>query len=201
MTIIILLITIGISIVAFSNSRLYEKMLFVPYLVHHKNEYHRFLTSGLIHGDWIHLFVNMFVFYSFGRNVEAYYDFHFGALGNLNFLFLYIGALIFSDISTYAKYREVPQYKSLGASGAVSAIVFASILFDPMSKIILMFFIPLPGIVLGILYLAFSAYMARQEHGPINHEAHFYGAVFGFVFTLVLKPSLGLEFLSRLGLL
>lgn len=200
MTLIILLITTGISIAAFMKPYLYDKMLFAPYLVHHKNEYHRFITSGVIHGDWIHLFINMLVFYSFGRVVESYYGYYFGEYANLHYLMLYLGALIFSDVSTYAKNRNNPNYRSLGASGAVSAVVFASILFEPFSTILLMFFLPLPAIVMGVLYLAVSAYLARQGHGPINHEAHFYGAIFGLVYTIAFKPSIGLNFLKQLGL-
>ena len=175
-------------------------MLFTPYLVQYQNQYDRFLTSGLIHGDWLHLFVNMFVLFSFGTVVENAYSIHFGSAGTINFLLLYIGSLIFSDVSTFFKYRNNPTYSSLGASGAVSAIVFASIVFQPMRQIYIMGILGLPGIALGALYLVFSAYMAKGGHGQINHEAHFYGAIYGFVVTILFQPSLALDFLSKLGL-
>ena len=200
MTIIILIITVIVSLIAFNNEQIYRRFLFNPYMVQKRNQYDRFITSGLIHGDWIHLFVNMFVFYSFGRVVEYAYQYHFDDKYILNFLLLYIGSMVFADISSFYKHRNDPGYNSLGASGAVSAIVFASIVFAPLRKIYLFAIVPLPGIVLGILYLVFSAYMARGGHGAINHEAHFYGAVFGFVFTILLKPTLFLLFLEKLGL-
>lgn len=200
MTIIILIITIGVSVLAFSNEGIYRRFLFNPFMIQQRNQYERFLTSGLIHGDWLHLLVNMFVLFSFAQVVEGAYKIHFGDNATRNFLFLYIGSLIFSDISSFFKHRDDPGYNSLGASGAVSAIVFASIVFEPMRKIYLMGIIGLPGIVLGGLYLVFSAYMARGGHGQINHEAHFYGAVYGFVFTILLEPTLALDFLSKLGL-
>ena len=200
MTIIILIITIIVSFIAFSNEQMYRRFMFNPYMIQQRNQYDRFITSGLIHGDWIHLFVNMFVLLSFGQVVENAYMYHFGDKGIMNFILLYIGSMVFADISSFYKHREDPGYNSLGASGAVSAVVFASIVFAPLRKIYLFAIIPLPGILLGVLYLIFSAYMARGGHGAINHEAHFYGAVFGFIFTILLQPTLFLDFLAKLGL-
>lgn len=200
MTLIILLITVGISIWAFSNQQVLERFLLKPYMIKQHNQYERFLTSGLIHGDWIHLLVNMFVFLSFGSVVEDAYRQIFGGFGILNFLLLYIGALVFADVATFFKHQHDPAYSSLGASGAVSAVVFASIIFEPWRELLLFAIIPIPGIIAGALYLAFSAYMARNSQGHINHDAHFYGALFGVVFTILLKPELGLAFLRKLGL-
>ncbi len=202
MTLIILLITVGISIWAFSNPQLFDRFLFKPYWIKQQNQYDRFLTSGLIHGDWIHLLVNMFVFLSFGSVVERAYQQLFGeSFGTINFILLYIGALVLSDMATFLKHQHDPGYSSLGASGAVSAVVFASIIFEPWREILLFAIVPIPGIILGVLYLVFSAYMARNSATNINHDAHFYGALFGVAFTLLLKPALTLEFLSKLGLL
>ncbi|PSR05817.1 MAG: rhomboid family intramembrane serine protease [Bacteroidetes bacterium SW_10_40_5] len=201
MTLIIFLITIGVSIIAFSNHQLYQQMLFNPYMVKARNQYHRFLTSGLVHGDWIHLIINMLVFYSFGKNVEAYYQSAFGDQYIFNFLLLYIGSLVFSDIPSFMKHQNNPGFNSLGASGAVSATVFASIVFQPLSMIYIWGLLPLPAILLGVLYLVFSAYMAKKGQDNIDHDAHFYGAVYGFVFTILLQPSLGLHFLTKLGIL
>ena len=202
MTLIILLITVGISIWAFSNPQLFDRFLFKPYWIKQQHQYDRFLTSGLIHGDWIHLFVNMFVFLSFGSVVEGAYQQLFGeSLGTLNFILLYIGALVLSDMATFFKHQQDPGYSSLGASGAVAAVVFASIIFEPWREIFLFAIVPIPGIILGVLYLVFSAYMAQNSATNINHDAHFYGALFGVAFTLLLKPALTIEFLSKLGLL
>lgn len=201
MTLIILLITVGTSIWAFSNPQVFDRLLFKPYWVKQQNQYDRFLTSGLIHGDWIHLFVNMFVFLSFGSVVEQTYESIFGTQGIFNFLLLYIGALVFSDVATFYKFQNDPGYSSLGASGAVAAVVFASIIFDPWREILLFAILPIPGILVGVLYLVFSAYMAKNSSANINHDAHFYGAIFGLVFTLLLKPSLGIDFLEKLGLI
>lgn len=198
MTLIIIGITVILSLIAFSNEKLLRRMLFNPYEVHNRNEYHRFITSGFIHSDFIHLAVNMFVLYMFGTSVESIYKYIFNDKGIFYFLLLYVGSLMFSDLPTYAKHKSDPYYNSLGASGAVSAVLFAYIVFQPLRPLYIYGLIPLPGVLLGIGYLVFSAYMAKKRDTRINHDAHFYGAVFGFVFTILLKPALGLEFLEKL---
>ena len=140
----------------------------------------------------------MFVLYSFGQALIGYFDFLFGNLSVYYFLILYIGAIIVSDLSSYIKYHESPSYRSLGASGAVSAVLFAFILLDPTSKVLVMFILPLPGFVWGIIYLGYSWYMAKQGGDRINHDAHFYGAVFGFLFPILLKPELFMSFIEQL---
>ncbi len=201
MTYIILLITVGISIWAFANPQVFDRFVLKPYVMKQQNQYERFLTSGLIHGDWLHLVVNMFVFLSFGTVVEQQYQAVFAEQGWFNYLLLYLGGLIIADVSSFYKYQDDPVYSSLGASGAVSAVVFASIIFEPWRELLLFAVVPIPGIIAGVLYLVFSAYMARNSDTRINHEAHFYGAVFGALYTVLLKPDLGLAFLRKLGLL
>ena len=197
MTIIIIAITAIISITAFQNRALMDKWIMQPYLIKENKEYYRFITSGFLHAGWMHLLINMFVLYSFGRVVELYFAEYFGAKGNYYFLFMYVAAIVISDIPTYLKNNTYYNYASLGASGAVAAVLFASILFQPMATIYV-YFIPVPGIVLGPLYLYYSARMSRNAGDHINHDAHFYGAAFGFVFTALLKPTLIIYFFQQI---
>jgi membrane associated rhomboid family serine protease len=202
MTLLIIILTTLISLAGFYNSELTSKFIFDPYQIHHRKEWWRFITSGFLHADFLHLFINMFVLYSFGQAVEYYYAIAFGTKGQWLYLALYLSSLIASSISTYEKNKNNVGYRSLGASGAVSAVVFTTILFNPYSKIYLYGIIGLPGIVMGIAYLVYSYYMSKKEVGDhINHEAHFYGAVFGMAFTILYKPSLFLVFVKHLFLL
>lgn len=190
-TIIIILITVAISIFAFSNRELFRRLVFSPYDIQHFKNFYRFLSYALIHADWVHLLVNMMVLYSFGGIVEQYYGFYFGVKGILYFILLYIGGVAISTLPSYGKHKDDYSYTAVGASGAVSAVVFASIIFDPLSKIYI-FLIPIgiPAILFGGLYLFYSWYMGRKNIDNIGHDVHFWGAIFGFVFTIVLKPSL-----------
>jgi membrane associated rhomboid family serine protease len=156
------------------------------------------VTSGFQHADFLHLFVNMFVMLSFGRAVENYYSLYFGIYSNWVFLLLYISSIFAANLSTLYKYQNKSSYNSLGASGAVSAVVFTSILFNPFNKIYLYGIIGLPGILLGIIYLGYSYYMSKKQNDNINHEAHFYGALYGILFTLALKPKVINTFIFEL---
>jgi|AntRauTorckE6833_2_1112554.scaffolds.fasta_scaffold03867_3 membrane associated rhomboid family serine protease len=198
-TLIIIAVTVFVSIAAFNNRDWMARLQFNAYLINNRKEWHRFLTYGLIHADWVHLFINMFVFYSFGRIVIHNYQHFFGLQGWLYYILLYAGALAFSVIFDFGRHKNDFNYNAVGASGAVSAVVFASIIFQPMGKIYL-FFIPIgiPAFIFGFLYLIFSAYMARRGSDNIGHDAHFWGAVYGFVFTLLLKPALFMRFLDRI---
>ena len=189
MTIYIILGTVIISLISFYNHKLHAKLIFNPYLVKHHKHWYRMVTSGFLHADFLHLFVNMFVMLSFGRAVESYYSLVFGIYSNWVFLLLYISSIFAANLSTLYKYQNKSTYNALGASGAVSAIVFTSILFNPFNKIYLYGIIGLPGILLGAIYLAYSYYMSKKQNDNINHEAHFYGAVYGVLFTLALKPK------------
>jgi len=198
-TLVIILITVVVSVLAFSNQELFRRLVFNAYDIKHFKNTYRFLSYALIHGDWIHLLVNMMVLFSFGRIVEQYYGFYFGLKGILYYLLLYVGGTALSTLPSYGKHKDDYSYTAVGASGAVSAVVFASIVFDPLNKIYI-FLIPfgIPAIIFGILYLVYSWYMGKKNIDNIGHDAHFWGAVFGFVFTILLKPVLLLQLISIL---
>jgi membrane associated rhomboid family serine protease len=166
-----------------------------PYIVKEKNQYYRFITSGFIHADFMHLGFNMFTLYFFGSFIENMFFLIFKSKGY--YLLFYALALVLSDIPTYIKHRNDSYYKTIGASGAVSAVVFAAILFQPWAKIYV-FFIPMPAILYGIVYLGYTIYMSRRGGHGINHDAHLWGAVFGILFPLIFEPRIGLIFLDQL---
>lgn len=200
-TYLIIGITALVSIFAFNNRSLFDKLLFDPYRINHLRQYHRFFTHGLVHADWMHLLINMFVLLSFGRMVEQYFAYYFGFGKGLYFyILLYIGALLISATPSYGKHRNNTWYTAVGASGAVSAVVFASILMSPLSGIRFIF-IPfdIPAFIFGILYLIYSAYMARRANDNIGHDAHFYGALFGLLFTIIIKPAFLAGFINEIN--
>lgn len=199
-TVLIIGITAIVSIIAFSNREIFRRLAFNAYDIKHFKNSYRFLSYALIHADWIHLLINMMVLYSFGRVVETYYGFYFGNKAILYYLLLYIGGTGLSTLPSYGKHKDDYSYTAVGASGAVSAVVFASIIFDPLSKIYI-FLIPIgiPAIVFAALYLAYSWYMGKKNIDNIGHDAHFWGAVFGFVFTILLKPTLIVNLYSTLS--
>lgn len=196
-TIILIIVTAIISIQAFNQASFMQKLIFNPYVIHHNREWYRFLSSGFLHADWIHLLLNVFILFSFGSVVQKYYAYFFGSAGNYLFVLLYLSSIIAANASTYYAQKNNPSYNSLGASGAVSAVVFASILFQPTAKIYLYGLIGIPGYLAGIAYLIYSQYSSKNGKDNINHEAHFYGAVYGVVFTLVFKPSVFKFFLNQ----
>jgi len=142
----------------------------------------------------------MMVLYSFGRVVETYYGIYFGNKAILYYLLLYIGSTAISTLPSYGKHKDDYTYTAVGASGAVSAVVFASIIFDPLSKIYI-FLIPIgiPAIIFGGLYLAYSWYMGKKNIDNVGHDVHFWGAIFGFVFTIILKPALFMNLIAILS--
>ncbi len=199
MTLIILIITGLISFAAFSQRSIIDRFVFQPYSIKHNREWYRFITSGLLHADFMHLFVNMFVFYSFGQAVEYYYNGIFGSNASFMYILLYVTSIFAANVSTYFKEQNNPSYRSLGASGAVSAVVFASILFNPYQPLVLLFTIQMPAILYGVLYLAYSYYMSKKDFGDqIHHEAHLQGALYGMLFTVVMKPQVISIFINKL---
>ena len=198
MTTYFLVITIVVSLIAFQNSETFSKLIFNPYVIHTRKQWYRFFTSGLIHADYLHLAVNMFVLYSFGNAVEMYYSMAFADRGAALYVILYVSALMMSVIPTYNNHKENPGYNGLGASGAVSAVVFAYVIFDPIRPLWLFGIIKMPGILFGLLYLFYSYYMGKKGGDNINHSAHMWGAIYGLVFTIVMKPSLILDFFEKL---
>lgn len=200
MVISIIALTCLISIMAFSNPDLLNRLQFNAYAIKNEKQVWRFLTYGLVHGGWAHLAINMFVFWSFGKIVLYLYQLHFGNLGYLYFILLYVGGIMFSVLYDFGKHKNDSWYNAVGASGAVSAVVFASIILYPAGGIYL-FFIPIeiPSPIFGILYLAYSAYMGKRGQDNIGHDAHFWGAIFGIIFTIALKPELAISFVNELG--
>jgi membrane associated rhomboid family serine protease len=186
-TLSIVIITCVITLTGFKNGKVVDELIFWPPAISKKHQYYRFITCGLIHADYMHLIFNMLTLYFFGTVMEAYYQGQLG-LQKWYYLALYIGALIVSNIPTYLKHRNDYNYRSLGASGAVSAVLFAFILLRPWQKIIVLVF-PVPAIIYGGLFLFYSAYMSRKGGDNVNHDAHFYGALFGVLFTIIVRPE------------
>ncbi|MFO7923236.1 MAG: rhomboid family intramembrane serine protease [Bacteroidales bacterium] len=202
MTVFIVIFTSLISILAFSRPELMYKFQFNPFQVHHRKQYYRMLTHGLLHADWVHLIINMLVLLSFGTAVEHYFG-RLESTGSLKFpglifILLYGGAVVVSSLTTLRKYKDNSMYNSVGASGGVSAVIFTSIFFAPWQNLLLYAIIPIPGILFGVLYLAYSHYMSKKASDNINHDAHFIGAVYGLVFPLFIDISLLGTFIEQL---
>ncbi|MDB5157530.1 MAG: rhomboid family intrarane serine protease [Mucilaginibacter sp.] len=186
-------ITIIVSLLAFSNENLYAKMILHPYSVSRKKDLFTLITSGLIHKDWMHLIFNMLSYYFFAFQLEVY-------IGHLQFGLLYVASLVLSDLPSVAKHKDDYSYYSLGASGAVSAVIFSFIMFSPMSKmLILPLPIPIPAILFGVLYLVYCNYAAKYSRDNINHDAHLFGALSGVAITIILNPSIVPTFVHQIS--
>jgi len=203
-TILIIIITCLVSFPAFSNENLKDNLLFWPFKILRRNQYYRFLTGGFIHADTMHLLFNMITLYSFGEAVEKYmFPSVFNQLTIPLYIILYVLAIPISSIPDFLKHKDNFEYRALGASGAVSAVIFSAILFSPDMPL-QFFFIPfnIPGYVFGILFLITSAYLANKGEGNIGHNAHFWGAVFGLAFTyFAAKAISGIDLMQELVLL
>ncbi len=196
MTFIIIAITVIISATAFNQTELLYRYQFNAFQVIKRGQWYRILTHGFLHANWNHLIMNMFVLYFFGSSLEKYFDHYLGS-STFYFIALYICSIIFSSLYDLKKYSNDYNYNALGASGATSAIVFATIFFNPWHELYV-FFIPIPGIIFGVLYLAYSYHMNKKQVDNIGHSSHFYGAVFGFLFPILIKPELFSLFLQKL---
>lgn len=200
-TYIIIFITAVVSVASLNNEDLFSKLKFNAYDVKHSNHWYRFFTYGFVHAGYFHLFINMLVFYSFGAVVESYFKVYFPGKETLYYILLYVGGLLLSIIPAFGKHKNDVFYNAVGASGAVSAVIFSSILLYPTGKIFLFLLpVPIPAPVFGILYVIYEAYMSKRGKDNIGHDAHLWGAVFGVLFTLALKPGLALIFLQKIGL-
>ena len=201
-TLLLILFTSAVSILCFMGMLNPRALVFNAYDVWHRKQWHRMLSYGLVHGGWGHLFFNMLTLYFFGRVVEQYFQAAFGArAGVILYVVLYVTAIAVSTVGDLVKYRNNINYNAVGASGAVSAVLFSSILFEPrMGIFIYLIPIPVPGYVFAPLYLLYCWYMARRNLDNIGHTAHFWGAVYGLVFPLVFRPDILQYFLRQLGL-
>ncbi|HUM65669.1 MAG TPA: rhomboid family intramembrane serine protease [Chitinophagaceae bacterium] len=186
-TIIIVIITVLVSIGAFNNQKIMEDLIFYPRVVSQREQWYRFFICGLIHADWAHLIFNMLALYLFGRTVEVQFAEIFQEKGKFLYLLMYVAALAVSILPTYFKNKNNYHYRSLGASGAVSAVIFAGLLIAPYLEVYIFFIpIPIPGFVFAPLYLIISAILDKKGNSNINHSAHIWGALFGLAFVIVL---------------
>lgn len=196
---------LAFSVYAFSDPKVMSKYLFSPYAIYHFKEHYRFLTHAFIHGDFIHLGFNLLALWGFGSELEnlllpvLYEDVK---IGKLMYIVLFTGGIYAASITEYFRNRNNKNYASLGASGAISSIIFARILIYPKGTIGL-FFIPLPGWFVGILLLGISYYLIRRKRNSdytdtISHEAHFWGAIFGLLFVAVTKPAVISAFINQM---
>lgn len=183
---------------AFNRPNMFAEFMMNPNKIKSRGQYYRFITSGFIHQNHMHLILNMFSFYFFGRVIEIVFGMVFGAWGPVYYIALYLIAIVISDLPSYLKHKDNPGYNSLGASGGVAAVIFASIVFQPIQKICLFFAICLPGFILGTAYIIYSYYQGRKSNDNINHDAHLYGAVFGFIFCVVLYPPSLMSFINQI---
>ena len=194
-TLILIAITCAVSFTAMNNAKMINALILWPPAISRKKEYFRLVSYGLIHADLMHLLFNMITLYFFGEVIEIFYN---SVLGPFGFATFYVGGLVASILPTYFKHRDDSQYYSLGASGAVSGVLFAYILFAPWTTI-LIFFIPMPAIIYAVLYVAYSIYSERQGGDRINHSAHLWGAAYGVLVTILLEPRVFPAFLSALA--
>lgn len=198
-TLTIVIITCMISIPAFTNRQFFDQFKHHPYTEKREKQYYRWLTSGFLHGSWIHLGVNMYVLHEFGRHVESWYQGMFGdSTGSIMFLIMYLLTIVLADTPTYFKHKDNPRYSAIGASGGVSGVLFAFILFMPWSMLGLYFIVPIPAIIFGILYLWYESWAAKNSRDNIGHDAHFWGAIAGVLITIIYKPSILSDFIFKL---
>lgn len=193
-TTLIIIITVVVSLVAWQNKNFLGRLVFDPIAITRHKQFDRFLTSGFVHGDGMHLLFNMITLYFFGRVMERFY---IQELGSLGFVGFYTLAIIASSIPDYLRHKNNPRFASLGASGGVSAVLFAFILLAPWETIYL-FFIPIPAIIFAIAYVGYSIWADKRGTGRINHLAHLAGAGFGVIATIAIEPAIIVHFLSAL---
>jgi len=195
---IILIVTIIVSLNAFKNGSLMDQLIYSPYRSKHNREYYRMLGHLLIHADSTHLIFNMMSLYFLGSLLEQEFMFQYGSLnGEIHFLVLYVLGGLFATLIPYMRNQDNPNYRSLGASGAVSAVIFAAIVWNPTMELGLLFIpIPIPAYIFGPLYLAFEYWADRRGNTGIAHDAHIGGAIFGILYVLIINIDKGKEFFS-----
>ena len=193
-TTLIIIITVIVSLLAWQNKAVFNRLIFYPPAV--KNgQWDRFVTHGFIHADGMHLLFNMFTLYFFGRAIEGLYQsFLFG----YGFVVFYVLAIVVAMVPSYIKHKDSASYLSLGASGGVSAVLFAFILLAPWEKIYLFAVVPIPAILFAVAYVAYSIYADKSGGSNINHMAHMWGGAFGVIATIILEPQVLPHFLNAL---
>ncbi len=195
---IIIGVTVVVSYLAFRDQEMMEKLEFNAAKVIHQKQYYRLFTHAFIHANWTHLFVNMFVLYFFGKAVELYFGYFFSDQSVVYYLLLYFGGILASNLYSLFKQKDNYYYNAIGASGAVSAVLFTFIFLNPWEKIYFFGLVPIPGIIFAVCYLIYSWYMSKKELDHVAHDAHFLGAVYGFFFPVLLKPGLMERFIDQL---
>lgn len=196
-TLALIAVTVIVSWQAWQQPRLLDRLILWPPAVDRHRQYDRLLTHGFIHADWGHLLFNMITLYSFGSTMERYFADRITSVG---YLLFYLSAVVVAILPTYMRHKHDAHYRSLGASGAVSAVLFAFILLSPWSSIYV-FLIPIgiPAIVYAVLYVAYSIWMDKRGGDNINHSAHLWGGLYGVMFTLLQDPGQAGRFLQRLA--
>lgn len=192
-TFFIILITVLVSIWAWKDDRLMNRLILWSPAVK-QGQYDRFISSGFIHADGMHLLFNMITLFFFGQAIEKFYT---QFLAGMGFILFYLGGLVVASLPSYLKHKNNPHWASLGASGAISAILFAYILFEPWS-LIFVFFIPMPAILFAILYVGYSIWAGRKGNSNINHSAHLWGAAYGLILTIAIEPKIIFYFIHKL---
>lgn len=187
----IFIVTIITSLYAWSNEYLLDKLMLHPASVYHGKRVYTVITSGLIHADWMHLIFNMMSYCFFAFNLER-------LIGHWQFGLLYMVSMVLSDMPSVIKHKDDYHYRTLGASGAISAVIFSFIMYFPLVPMYIYFAIPIKAIFFGILYLIYCAYASRQSRDGINHDAHFFGAVCGIVITILLNHQVLPDFVHQL---
>lgn len=197
MSIFIIILTGIASITAFQNHVFFEKALFRPYVMKQNNEWWRWISNGFIHADYQHLIVNMLALYFFAPYVEEAFNSITNNQSGLLFVVFYLSALVMSGMYDYYRHLNNYAYSALGASGAVAAVIFAFIVYNPFESIYLYYVIKLPAWIFGFLYLFYEYYMGKKQMDNIGHHAHFFGALYGFVFPILIHPQTGLNLIQK----
>ena len=197
---LLIILTCIVSYYGFNNIGFFEKLKHYPYQEQRDKSYVRWLSAGFLHGSWLHLLINMFVLYMFGDYVENLLVQLYGAaFGRTIYILLYIAIVVLANIPTYFKHKNNPRFASIGASGAVSGVIFIFILLNPWEKIYLYGVIGIYSIIAGVLYLIYSSWASRNRQDHIDHDAHFYGAVFGLIIMIALEPRLLKVFIQEIS--
>jgi membrane associated rhomboid family serine protease len=193
-TVLLVLVTVAVSWAAFERPALMSRLVFWPAAIRRSHQVDRLVTHGFVHADLQHLLFNMITLYFFGRPVEKVFESYIGSVG---FLLFYVSALVMAIVPSWMRHWRDPSYRSLGASGAVTAVLFAFILMAPWT-IIYVFILPVPAVLYAILFVGYSIWSDVRQRDRVNHQAHLWGAAYGVLFALLLEPRIGPAFVERL---